>query len=177
MSNTINTTSLPWINAAKAICMICVFLFHSEFYSPIYGGFSLKTFFDPFYVNAFFIVSGYLFFRSTSKHVFCKDYVFYRLNNILFKLVIPTIFFSSLFFIPKSLFHSRDFSLLIYIHDVWGGNTSWFTSALTVTQIIMILLCICIPKRILLYSFLSLCLLLIVVLIKDYFPSSFTTVR
>ena len=52
---------INWINAVKALCIIFVFLRHSE----NYYGFHLGWFdglFLTFYVNAFFFVSGYLLF-------------------------------------------------------------------------------------------------------------------
>lgn len=52
---------LSWIDNAKAICMICVFILHSEAYYG-FGSVSYGILFKPFYVNAFFFISGYLFF-------------------------------------------------------------------------------------------------------------------
>lgn len=45
--------NIKWINTARALCMISVYLLHSEFY---YGdaGFSYGYALTPFYVNAFF---------------------------------------------------------------------------------------------------------------------------
>ena len=52
-----------WIDNVKAICMIGVYLLHSEAYYG-YGSVQYGVFFRPFYVNAFFLVSGYLLFRK-----------------------------------------------------------------------------------------------------------------
>ena len=54
---------LFWIDAVKALCMLMVYLLHSEVY---YGtdGVRYSYIFLSFYVNAFFFVSGYLFFRK-----------------------------------------------------------------------------------------------------------------
>ena len=66
MMNNLSKTDLrekniKWINAIKALCIIFVFLRHCEscygMTSGVYGNFYL-----PFYVNAFFFVSGYLLF-------------------------------------------------------------------------------------------------------------------
>lgn len=50
-----------WIDLTKAICMLGVYLIHSQIYtnSMDYGALVY-----PFYVNAFFFCSGYLFFYS-----------------------------------------------------------------------------------------------------------------
>lgn len=52
-----------WIDAVKAICMILVYFAHSEIYSG-YTILPINNVFRPFYVNAFFIVSGYLLFKK-----------------------------------------------------------------------------------------------------------------
>lgn len=49
-----------WIDSVKAICMLGVYLLHSEAYYGT-GGVSYGYALTPFYVNAFFFVSGYLF--------------------------------------------------------------------------------------------------------------------
>ena len=51
--------SITWINTYKALCILAVFFAHSQ----LYYGCELDTlndFVHPWYVNAFFFVSGYL---------------------------------------------------------------------------------------------------------------------
>ena len=57
---------LPWVDNSKAICMIGVYLLHSEAYYGV-GNFRLGIIFSPFYVNLFFFVSGYLLFFKLFK--------------------------------------------------------------------------------------------------------------
>lgn len=55
------TKSIPWINNVKALSIIAVFFVHCQ----LYYGFILdgaNLFIHPWYVNAFFFVSGYLLF-------------------------------------------------------------------------------------------------------------------
>ena len=54
-----------WIDALKAICIICVYVYHTGFYYGIDYKFVFVI--EPFYVNGFFFISGYLFFRSYMK--------------------------------------------------------------------------------------------------------------
>ena len=131
-----------WINAVRGICIILVFFMHSG----SYYGFSfelVERIISPFYVNAFFIISGYLFFRKlfsllekTSLFLIMITYG----KNIFFKLMIPTLLFSSIFLLPKCIFHSRAVSIGIWIHDILGGVSFWFTSALVVAQLLLVLL-------------------------------------
>ena len=57
---------ITWINYVKAISMICVYFVHSGLYYGLDTSL-INTFIHPFYVNAFFFVSGYLFFRKQLK--------------------------------------------------------------------------------------------------------------
>lgn len=55
------TKSIPWINNVKALSIVAVFFVHCQ----LYYGFTLdgaNLFIHPWYVNAFFFVSGYLLF-------------------------------------------------------------------------------------------------------------------
>lgn len=134
---------LNWVDSIKAICMIAVYLLHSETY---YGtaGVSYGYAVQPFYVNAFFFVSGYLFFR---KYLNLKMLTntngggyWYALKNVFFRLIIPTLLFSTIIYLPKVLFHSGTATWKDYFFDVFGGISYWFTSALVVAQIILLTL-------------------------------------
>lgn len=129
---------IEWIDAVKGYCMISVYLIHSEAY---YGnnGNSLFFFFMPFYVNAFFFISGYLFFLKNYNHhnLYYFDSV-KHLSNILFRLIVPTIIFSTLFYIPKMFFHHNDVSISNYFIIVFGGISLWFTSALAIAQLLLV---------------------------------------
>ena len=53
--------SITWINTYKALCILAVFFVHCQ----LYYGYTLDLVNDlvhPWYVNAFFFVSGYLLF-------------------------------------------------------------------------------------------------------------------
>ncbi len=54
---------LSWIDTTKAICMLCVFWAHSQHFCN-WTGDDYSYIIKPFYVNAFFFVSGYLFFKK-----------------------------------------------------------------------------------------------------------------
>lgn len=62
--NTTVSNRKEWIDLVKALCMIGVYLCHSEVYYYGMGGLQLGYIVQPFYVNAFFFVSGYLFFSK-----------------------------------------------------------------------------------------------------------------
>lgn len=129
-----------WIDNVKAICMIGVFLLHSEVYYG-FGSVQYGVFFTPFYVNAFFFVSGYLMFR---KYLNCDNFTrsmyLNALQNAVFRLMIPSIIFSAVIFLPKMLFHGAEVSINAFLVNVFGGVSFWFTSALFVAQVALLTL-------------------------------------
>ena len=126
-----------WIDIVKGICMLCVYLLHSEAY---YKGdsFSVGRMILPFYVNAFFFVSGYLFFAQMNGGGI-SALIYRKVQSVIFRLAIPTILFSSLTYFPKTMFHADDCSIGHYFFHVWGGISYWFTSALVVAQLVLLL--------------------------------------
>lgn len=141
-----------WIDTLKALCMIGVFLCHTEayYYNRDSDLMSLGYWVKPFYVNAFFFVSGYLFYgkwlKSNLLNTVNGGYLD-AIRNLLFRLVVPTLIFSTLFFIPKLVFHGNDIGLTSYFIHVLGGISYWFTSALAVAQLILLSLVFLSKKR------------------------------
>ena len=133
--------------------MIGVYLLHSEAYYGV-GNFRLGIIFSPFYVNLFFFVSGYLLFFKLFKtnKLNGVGYVGF-LNNLLFRLVLPSIIFSSLLFVPKMLFHSSEITIVKFIINVFGGVSYWFTSALLISQFVVITLFFIFKKKNIWYYF------------------------
>lgn len=152
--------------------MISVYILHVQ---SFLGDINLwiSPLLHPFYVNAFFVVSGFLFFRkwignSSSVKPGKKDF-----SNILFRLVIPTMLFSSIIYAPKMLFHSLNLELSQYFYDVFGGVSFWFTSAITISQVVLLLALASNITR--LYGFVLLSVLIVVAMpfIRDAFPLAF----
>lgn len=57
--------NIYWINAVKALAIIAVYLSHVQ--SSVFYGYNIgkvHAFISPWYVNAFFFISGYLLFRK-----------------------------------------------------------------------------------------------------------------
>lgn len=136
---------LTWIDSLKGICMLGVYLGHSEEY---YGsGDGMGFWVRPFYVNAFFFVSGYLFFgKWLEKSRLLDGGYFEALKNVLFRLVVPSILFSTLIYLPKKVFHGGEVGVGRYFLDVFGGISYWFTSALAVAQLLLLTVCFVIKK-------------------------------
>lgn len=54
---------IVWVNNARAICILLVFLFHTEEYLNIHLPW-LDMIYGPFFVNCFFFISGFLLYRK-----------------------------------------------------------------------------------------------------------------
>lgn len=67
-----------WINNLRALCILSVFFVHTENYYGYNIG-VLDHLVHPFYVNAFFFVSGYLLLRKQLSEPLisqtCSDYM------------------------------------------------------------------------------------------------------
>lgn len=138
-----NRKSINWINALKAVCIVFVFLRHSENYYGVHLGW-LDELFLPFYVNAFFFVSGYLlFWKQLSEPRILENvgqYIRGGGGNILFlnvfnRIIIPSVIFSIAEFVPSCLIQRREIDVGYFLIKTIGGGTYWFTSALVVAEL------------------------------------------
>ena len=140
--------SITWINTIKAISIVGVFFVHSQIhYGYMIAG--LNCFIYPWYVNAFFFVSGYLlFWKQLSVPRIDEDRKLYismgggktLIINIIYRIIIPSIIFSIIEFIPSCLIQGREINIGFALYKTIGGGTYWFTSALVVAELILLLL-------------------------------------
>lgn len=147
--------------------MISVYLLHSEAYYGT-GGVSYGFFLQPFYVNAFFFVSGYLMFRKYLPMIAESGWYASGLSNLIFRLVLPTLLFSAVIFLPKMMFHGENVSLEDFAYRIFGGTSFWFTSCLAVAQIIILSLFLTRRKTLGFYFFVSVLLAVTAVLLRHY---------
>ena len=136
-----------WVNYLKALCILGVYFVHSN----QYYGFNLSSinkFVHPFYVNAFFFISGYLLFRKQlSAPLINQNVVCYALgggrqlvSNIFWKLMIPTVLFSIIEFFPSHVIRGYEFGIGTFLYKTVGGCTYWFTAALVVAELVIVCL-------------------------------------
>ena len=152
--------SINWINVVKAFCIIFVFLRHTGSYYGYSMGL-VGEMYIPFYVNAFFFVSGYLLFwkqlspQNIEKS--CRTYMLTgggkMLFNVICRLVIPSILFSAIEFFPSCYMHGRSIDIGHFLFKTIGGGTYWFTSALVVAELILLLSLLTRIRNIWFYTF------------------------
>ena len=119
---------LHWIDTAKAIGMILVYMYHAE---VKYGCesellFNLRS---PFYVNVFFFMSGFLLYR-------CGKSASDIARNALLRIYLPSVLVASLLFVPKMMANGGALDFRAFLPDAVGGGAFWFTSALIVAELI-----------------------------------------
>ena len=139
--------SILWINYLKAISIIGVFFVHCNLFYG-YDLHIINRFIHPFYVNAFFFVSGYLLFRKQlSEPIISQRASEYLLGggkillvNIIFRLMIPSTLFAAIEFLPIHLLRGMTFDLGTLLYKTIGGCTYWFTSALVVAELLILLM-------------------------------------
>lgn len=144
---TASKKDIYWINALKAICMIFVFFGHTECYYGLKIE-PINWFKLTFNTNAFFFISGFLLFwkQLTPPRIDAsfKGYVNGGMKkttlNIIFRIIIPSIIFAIIVFFPKCLLRGVDISMRDFLYDTVGGTTFWFTSALVIAELLLLLL-------------------------------------
>ena len=91
-----NSKNIVWINSLKAICIVAVFFVHCQlYYGCMFNG--INRYVYPFYINAFFFVSGYLlFWKQLSEPKILEDRKLYMLTggkslvfNIIYRIIVP----------------------------------------------------------------------------------------
>ena len=148
-----NSKNIVWINSLKAICIVAVFFVHCQlYYGCMFNG--INRYVYPFYINAFFFVSGYLlFWKQLSEPKILEDRKLYMLTggkslvfNIIYRIIVPSIIFSIIEFVPSCIIQGRGINMGYALFKTIGGGTYWFTSALVVAELILLLL-FCTRKR------------------------------
>ena len=76
-------------------------------------------------------------------------------SNILFRIVIPSVIFSLIEFLPSSLIQGRSIEVSNFIFKTIGGQTYWFTSALAVAELLILLMLLTRKKSIWFYAIIS----------------------
>lgn len=142
-----SSKNIAWINYVKTIGIVLVYFFHVE--NRIGFGFcdrAIDVYFQPFFVNVFFVVSGFLLYKKCSefrqKNGSCfleqhKEKTSY-LENIFFKFIVPSILFSAILFFPKMIIRNQPFEVDVFLFQTIGGYTMWFVSALAVAEILLL---------------------------------------
>lgn len=152
-TNTVSTSNkILWIDIAKGICILLVYLNHSEIYLGVSNP-CFRALYSPFFVNLFFIISGYLLFKKHFMAV-VKNEKFNGggyLRNVLFRIFIPSIVFSTLIYFPKMVIRGQEINALDFVEDTFLGEAMWFTSALVVAQLLLFILLKCKVRNIAVY--------------------------
>lgn len=150
--------SIIWINNLKALSVLAVFFVHCQlYYGCVFD--TANRYICPWYVNSFFFISGYLLYWKQLSEPRILESIWRYLNgggkkmmlNILYRIVIPSIIFSLIEYIPSCLIQGRPMDIPNMLYKTIGGQTYWFTSALVVAEFLVILMLLTRRKNIWLY--------------------------
>lgn len=147
----ISKKNLSWVNYARFMCMILIYFQHTMNrigFSTLPSGVAVSIWFKPFYVNLFFFISGYLLFKKYREIQFDKldnkswnnTYGRPFLDNIIFKIAIPTIIFSAIMLFKLAIRGDYGIFFNSLLIDSILANSMWFTAALTISELILYLI-------------------------------------
>ena len=91
-----STKHIYWINAVKAICMLTVYFQHTiTLYGINIDGYN-PQYITSYYVNGFFLISGYLLFWKSMQTTDVEWFAWgsKSVKNIIYKIALPSILFS-----------------------------------------------------------------------------------
>ena len=122
---------LKWVDFLRGFCMMAILWFHTEMY---YVGYDKTPY--AFYVGdvlaVFFILSGYLFYKSAPIEYNKKC------HSIIRYLLLPYFIFTTILSVGKYfIYQDRTFASIGY--DIISGHASWFITALILSQLLFIL--------------------------------------
>lgn len=163
---------LHWIDTIKAICIICVYFAHCVFFTT--DDDILKKAVAPFYVNTFFFVSGYLLYKKYLQPGVIDNFSFPTywncIKTCIYRIIIPSIIFSSIVYVPKALFHNQEIDFYQFILNTIGGCGFWFTASLAVAQIVIFTLFLTKEKNILFYLAITAGIFIAIQTLCDFTP-------
>ena len=117
-----------WIDQARGLCMLMVLWFHAEMYSGMGQTYSILI--TPFFMQAFFFLSGYLFVRNRQRFSFID-----KMKRCVIGIWIPYIIFTTIMLVPKIYLHH--WSISHGLMTILTGQASWFVYVLGLMQILV----------------------------------------
>lgn len=104
---------VDWIDYGKGICIIFVVLYHTQVY---YANQSEASFiYTPFFLTLFFFISGFLSY-SQKKIDIRKE-----LTSITRSLLLPYFIFTTIIWLPKTIYYGNKLDFMSYFVDVLEG--------------------------------------------------------
>ena len=123
---------IEWLDVARGICMLLIIYDHSDSYFTLLNPLLPYNWYVANVLCAFVFISGYLFPTHTQLVVSKK------IKSIFRTLVVPYLFFCTLFYFPKAFIHQQDVSLSESIFNILSGQSSWFICALVVAELLFV---------------------------------------
>lgn len=124
-----NVKRLEWVDMARGICMLAIYLFHTEIY---YTGDAVihPRLYVENALSCFFFISGYLFYKKGTEFSFSR-----KVRSVVRHIVVPYFIFATVMAFPKAFVHGTGESAAEILLGVLAGQASWFITALAVAEI------------------------------------------
>ena len=123
---------IEWLDVARGLCMLLIIYDHSDSYFTLLNPLLPYNWYVANVLCAFVFISGYLFPTHTQLVVSKK------IKSIFRSLVVPYLFFSTLFTFPKAFIHQQDVSISESLFNILSGQSSWFICALVVAELLFV---------------------------------------
>ena len=123
---------IEWLDVARGLCMLLIIYDHSDSYFTLLNPLLPYNWYVANVLCAFVFISGYLFPTHTQLVVSKK------IKSIFRTLVVPYLFFSTLFTFPKAFIHQQDVSISESLFNILSGQSSWFICALVVAELLFV---------------------------------------
>ena len=123
---------IEWLDVARGLCMLLIIYDHSDSYFTLLNPLLPYNWYVANVLCAFVFISGYLFPTRTQLVVSKK------IKSIFRSLVVPYLFFSTLFTFPKAFIHQQDVSISESLFNILSGQSSWFICALVVAELLFV---------------------------------------
>ena len=123
---------IEWLDVARGICMLLIIYDHSDSYFTLLNPLLPYNWYVANVLCAFVFISGYLF--PSHNHLVVSK----KIKSIFISLVVPYLFFSTLFTFPKAFIHQQDVSISESLFNIVSGQSSWFICALVVVELLFV---------------------------------------
>lgn len=127
---------LSWVDSMRGFCIMAILLDHTEIY---YAGSNLIPY--SMYVSnvlvLFFFLSGYLFHKHQPYE---RTLVKHKAYAIARTVLLPYFIFTTLIALPKLMVHGEDIHLSQVVSSIITGQASWFVAALTMAELLFLII-------------------------------------
>lgn len=127
--STMIKSRIEWVDVAKGLFMCFVILAHSGYTPSIYN-----TFYSPFFMAGFFVISGFLFVSNFDNINYKQKFA-----NIHTSVLLPYLLYWAISYSVDQLLQGNYNFVSQLAYNILQGRKLWFVSALFISQLLALL--------------------------------------